>query len=158
MESPKTGIEFVRSIGRDKLAELFGHNGEYTLGDDTRVSELLQVPASYYSVEVTPNVIKQARHEFGMKSFEKKPDKEPKPAAPPQPSLFPDSVMDEIIVELRVHSRMIRDLCETANAIKNELANIAGEAAKKTEYNLPPMFDVPPFPDIKRKVDYTVNA
>lgn len=42
MESPKTGIEFVRSIGRDKLAELFGHNGEYTLGAvfNTSVSAL----------------------------------------------------------------------------------------------------------------------
>jgi hypothetical protein len=73
---------------------------------------------------VTPNVIKQARHEFGMKSFERKPDKEPEPAAPPQPSLFPDSVMDEIIVELRVHSRMIHELNETAKAIKTEVARM----------------------------------
>ena len=123
MESPKTGIEFVRSIGRDKLAELYGHNGRFTEDDDKRVCELLQVPAAFYSVELTPNVIKQARHEFGMKSFEKRPDKEPE-SIPDAPSLFPESITDEIVVELRVHSRILMELLDIAKAIKTELAKM----------------------------------
>lgn len=115
METPTTGADLIRTMGKDKFSGLYAGATTYTEADDARVCDQIQPVAAFYGVKMTPQIVKSMRHEFGLKSFEKGAE----PAPPAQTDLFAGAFPE--LAELRKIADSLTIIAADVRGIKEGL-------------------------------------